>query len=441
MLGGALAGETGAAIGENVGKYLGGKAAQLFGCGPYTVRSNSIMGLSGTVPRFAQANESIRISHKEYLGAVYGSTTFKTMLRTPINPGNPALFPWLSQIAGSFEQYRMLGCVFAYKPTSGVVANSQALGTVCIASQYDVADAPFASKTDMLAYQYSTDIVPYRESLHPIECASDKTAQNILKVRTSELAPGDDEQFYDRAIFNVATEGMPSDNAIVGEIWVTYEFEFFKPKRNQQDVVGAMILREYPAATADVDFPLGTGDGSFLMNTFFDGQVGQSWSDSKLKLHFAKSGVYFMSLNILKASGDNFNLSDPLHTVGNNVSLVPVYGGLQDPYFASTNTNRSTVECFIQVPQSSHIRETQGWFEWDTRPPYGATTKAYANLVLVALPDSVLNGWLSPSLSSQQTTSERLVQELRSLIASASSITTGYKRGSSVPRPGDSNIR
>jgi len=48
------------------------------------------------------------VSHREYIQDITGSIGF-TGIADYINPGNASLFPWLSQIAVNFEQWRPRG--------------------------------------------------------------------------------------------------------------------------------------------------------------------------------------------------------------------------------------------------------------------------------------------------------------------------------------------
>ena len=59
-----------------------------------------------------------------------------------INAANPKTFPWLSQIAANYEQYDIEGMVFS---ADALNSTKTALGTVMMATQYDVLDEPLNS--------------------------------------------------------------------------------------------------------------------------------------------------------------------------------------------------------------------------------------------------------------------------------------------------------
>ena len=63
---------------------------------------------------------AVRIKHREFLMDIWsGGANFTMQAAIPINPGSAACFPWLSQIAKRFTQYKLEGCIFHYKSTSG----------------------------------------------------------------------------------------------------------------------------------------------------------------------------------------------------------------------------------------------------------------------------------------------------------------------------------
>ena len=68
--------------------------------------------------------QSIVVRHREFLAEIKGTTTFTVAGSYPINPGMAQTFPWLSDIAKNFQQYRIRGMVFHYVPTSGMVTGS-----------------------------------------------------------------------------------------------------------------------------------------------------------------------------------------------------------------------------------------------------------------------------------------------------------------------------
>lgn len=220
-------------FGGAVGGYLGNKAADLFeritGYGDYQVQKNSLMGSNS--PGIFLGPRSVVIRHREYLGEVSGSTGF-VQDNFIINPGNSKTFPWLSQIAGNFQQYKFKGLVFQYKSTSADALNSTntALGSVMLATKYNSQEEDFISKLELSAHEFSSSGPPSRDALHPIECDMRNNPIDILYVdRSNGNSEHDQSLLYDLGKFYLCSDGMQAVSNI-GELWVSYEVELLKPR-------------------------------------------------------------------------------------------------------------------------------------------------------------------------------------------------------------------
>lgn len=234
LAGTALGGPAGTAIGSFLGGKLGHLIEQITGFGDYSVDQNTIMDGGMSPPQIVNSVEKggFIIRHREYIQDIEATTDF-TNLTLPLNPGIKRSFPWLSQIAGNFDQYKWRGVVFEFKSTSSDAvlssATSSALGTVSMATDYDAIDSPFTSKREMLNSMFANSSKPSISFIHPIECKSSITPMRQQYVRTGGgFPPNADPRMYDLGNFQIATEGMQSAGGIVGELWVTYEVEFFK---------------------------------------------------------------------------------------------------------------------------------------------------------------------------------------------------------------------
>jgi hypothetical protein len=180
-------------------------------------------------PTFKNGKRTVIIAHREFLGNITGSTSFAIQSYN-LNPGDAATFPWLSGLAVNFDQWSMLGCLFEFVSTSADALNSTntALGQVILATQYNINRPEFASKVEMENCEYSTSSRPSQSFLHPIECAPAEKTMQLQYVRVDDITGTDDPRFYDLGRFSIATVGMQAA-AVIGELWVTYEIELFKP--------------------------------------------------------------------------------------------------------------------------------------------------------------------------------------------------------------------
>lgn len=215
------------------GKFIGnGLQRMIRGFGDYTIANNSLMnGLDPPTVRNSPGGMIIR--HREYIGDITASTGFSSSIY-PIQPGLFTSFPWLSGIAPNFEQYKWRGILYEFKSLASdavlSTATSSALGSVVMATQYDVRDPPFPDKFIMENYQYANSSKPSLSFIHPVECARSQSVLSELYVRTSAPPINADQRLYDLGNFTIATVGMQASTGVVGELWVTYEIEFMKPK-------------------------------------------------------------------------------------------------------------------------------------------------------------------------------------------------------------------
>lgn len=210
------------------------------GFGDYKVNENTLLTGGINPPEVVNsANDGgVIVRHREYLGDVNATIDF-TPTRYFINPGLSSTFPWLSNIALSFEQYRIRGMLFEYKSLSSDAvlssATSSALGAVIMSTQYDVLDDIFPDKFTMENYLYANSDKPSCSFIHPIECKKNQTSVSELYTRDETIPNNADQRLYDLGVFTIATVGMQAASGVAGELWCTYEIELYKPKIPELD--------------------------------------------------------------------------------------------------------------------------------------------------------------------------------------------------------------
>jgi hypothetical protein len=227
-------------FGGRVGGYINDSVAS--GSGAYKVKSNSLMGaldMTGTVPkvRNLQKGEAFVLSHREFLKDIVSGdfedgtelTNF-TLEKFSLNPANPDLFPWLSVIAGNFQEYKVTGMLVEFKTTCSDLSTTLSLGTVILTADYNVlADAPINKQT-MENMENAGSCKPSCSLIMPIECKSSLTSiSNHLFVGPLDAADGD-LRLYDHCNIFFASAGIPRASVTIGELWITYEIAFYKPK-------------------------------------------------------------------------------------------------------------------------------------------------------------------------------------------------------------------
>jgi len=88
-------------------------------------------------PKLTSSANSCRVVHREMFHTVIGlgtSTGFN--VRQPINPGNEAMFPWLSRVAQNYESYLFKRLRFEFITTAPTTVS----GSVTMAVDYDPTD-------------------------------------------------------------------------------------------------------------------------------------------------------------------------------------------------------------------------------------------------------------------------------------------------------------
>lgn len=241
-LGRTLLEEGGSAVGglfgvPGIGKMAGGALSTVLGLGDYEVKEN--LFLEGRLPKMVnipgQGGTVIRF--QEYLSDIYTTANIAApdsfnLQSFIINPANPDCFPWLSQLAGNYEQYFIEGMLFEFRSTSANALNSTntALGSVMMATQYDVSDSLFQSKAEMLNYEFSNSTKPSMSAVHMIECAPSQTVLNGLYTLRGGAPAGTDQRLYNLGRFCIATVGFQAANVNIGELHVTYQVRLLKPK-------------------------------------------------------------------------------------------------------------------------------------------------------------------------------------------------------------------
>tara|TARA_B110001454_G_C12714776_1_gene432183 strand:+ start:1213 stop:2568 length:1356 start_codon:yes stop_codon:yes gene_type:complete len=220
-----------------LGKSAGSALSNIFGLGDYEVKENVFM--HGRLPEVTNipSGGGTVIRFQEYLADVYttanvGAPDQFHIQSYDINPAQENTFPWLSQLAGNFEQYYIEGLIFEFRSTSANALNSTntALGSVMMATQYDVSDPIFRSKAEMLNYEFSNSTKPSANCLHMIECAPSQTVLSGLYTLSGAIPSGTDPRMFNLGRFSIATVGFQAANVNIGELHVTYQVRLCKPK-------------------------------------------------------------------------------------------------------------------------------------------------------------------------------------------------------------------
>jgi hypothetical protein len=188
------------------------------------------------------------IKHTEYIGDLIASGSQFESQSYGINPGDSGTFPWLSSIAINFQHYKFRKLVFEYRPlvSEGTTAATNTLlsmGAVILGTQYDSVVGPYPNKATMAEADFSVTAKPSEHILHAIECEPKYNPLGILFVSGNQAVtdsgiPNADIRMQNIGIFQIANQGIPfpadhdGETTDLGEIWVHYEVDLFKPQLN-----------------------------------------------------------------------------------------------------------------------------------------------------------------------------------------------------------------
>jgi len=294
---------------------------KIMGFGDYSVSQNSLMTNTQTIPTFSSRMDGLRVKHREFIVDITGSTAFATSYYQAVTPVNGAMFPWLADLAGLFEEYRVEGLVFEYRPTSSDISTaSPAMGTVLMAGLYDVYAPAYLTKQALESYEYSTSVKPSQFGFLPIECRPSSTIlKNLLTGPWTGANLGESKTNYQLANVQIATQGQPSAY-VCGELWVTYDIVFEKPR------ISSGVISNY--------FHLDTGAPSAAVTTSF------LWGQASGAVAITAAGASAVSLARVAPASD-WTAVSYVYTDSTNIRVAFGKPGTYLVMFTSTGATSS----------------------------------------------------------------------------------------------------
>lgn len=200
------------------------------------VQTNSVVAamtggeLGNEVPIMHNDKVENVISRTEYIGDIVSSTLPFSAQTFPINPGMDETFPWLAPMGNNYTQHRWRGLVFEIKTEASDYTNSVGLGYMAMATQYNSAAPDFTDKKSMLNYENASSGKPSENLLHAVECKKSDLVLDELYNRSGAIPSNSDIRFYDIGELTVAVGGQSVSGVVIGELWATYEIEFYAAK-------------------------------------------------------------------------------------------------------------------------------------------------------------------------------------------------------------------
>lgn len=230
-IGGMLGAATGIPGAGAVGGWLGGHAqtllGSLWGSGDYVVRTNSLI-TDGKPNSPGAEGDRVRVRKAEYLGPLTVSvgTAFAPTAYI-LNPGNSTTFPWLSTVAQCYEEWIPHGVLFRFKSTASTNSTSTNLGSVAMATEYDVYDSAPAGKVAMLQMSASTTSSVSNDLVFGVECDPRFNPMGIFFIiPPSGVMQGSNREYILGTNYVVANEAAVA--GVVGELWIEYDITLQK---------------------------------------------------------------------------------------------------------------------------------------------------------------------------------------------------------------------
>jgi len=176
-----------------------------------------------TAARIVGDSRGVSITHRERFDTVSLFAQENTVAFL-INPGNSALFPWLSSIAPNYESYNFETLEFSYVTVAPVTTP----GGITMAVDFDPADAPATSTFALESYKGAVSFPAYKAN-EVLRCAhSDMNKRKTYYTRFVSGSVGD--RLADVGRFQYRTDPAAASNVTVGRLYVSYRIRFQTPQ-------------------------------------------------------------------------------------------------------------------------------------------------------------------------------------------------------------------
>ncbi len=178
-------------------------------------------------PRIQRVSSDMqRIVHREKIATITTNTvgTFAVLNTYALNPGLSSSFPWLSNEALGWEQYRFNRVRFIFVPGSPTTS----VGNLIMGPDYDSSDPAPVGETQFSSYKDVEEANVY------LRFHTELTPSRMLGgvrekyIRSGSLSSSQDVKLYDSGNFFVACTGTTVANS--GKLWVEYDVTLINPQ-------------------------------------------------------------------------------------------------------------------------------------------------------------------------------------------------------------------
>jgi hypothetical protein len=268
-------------------------------------------------PRISSTPDGVILfKHTEYIADLNGSVDFDSRTLA-LNPGNEDVFPYLSNIAVSFEYYKFRKLRLRYEPS----CSTSTPGAVMLCIDYDASDSAPLGKTSFMMNQNATRCSSWSRSSMDL-VAKANGAQVKRFVLNDFPPPNTDVKMYNLGNLFIATQG--STAAPIGEIYVDYEVELSVPQgATTHDVTAELVVNAdsdpvQPYAHVTVN----QNNRAPILDV--PGVTSPSVSYNQDILRVVRAGRYILNSTLIStmATGAGANVNTPGGWTGSGVTIT-----------------------------------------------------------------------------------------------------------------------
>jgi hypothetical protein len=179
------------------------------------------------VPKIVQTKDGCVVTQRELITTLIApGNGFNILKRLRVNPASVGTFPWLSTIAGSFEQYRFRKLHFEYISRCPTTL----AGSVLMSPDYDAQDGSPVNESVQSVFKGTVEDVPWESNtLILLPNLMNRAYKSHFTMSDTRFAnTTQDEKTIDSAQVFVSSD--TDAGATLGKLWVDYVCELITPQ-------------------------------------------------------------------------------------------------------------------------------------------------------------------------------------------------------------------
>jgi hypothetical protein len=328
-------------------------------------------------PKISSTPDGVIVfKHTEYVADLNGSADFDSRTLA-LNPGNEDVFPYLSNIAVSFEYYKFRKLRLRYEPS----CSTSTSGVVMLCIDYDASDSAPLGKTSFMMNQNATRCSSWSRST--MDLVAKANGAQVKRFVLNDLPPPNtDVKMYNLGNLFIATQG--STGVPIGEIYVDYEVELSVPQgATTHDVTAELVVSaDATPASPWESAQVKQNNRSPILDV--PGVTSQSVSFNTDVLRVIRAGKYILNSTLLStvATGAGANASTPTPWAGSGVNIA----NMPTSTVGSITAGVTTLGQWLLEydPESVTDPSRAGWFVFSTIAAVATPALAAASRVFLS---------------------------------------------------------